>query len=318
MSTLIVDCGSGLTRAAVFWGDAGNRVHACEASASTGQAEPFALPRIVDVLTEGGSALRRWVASIQELVVATGCTSTVIGATGGLRQAEAAGRVTPRMLASLGELLRELVPAAEFRSLSGEDEARAELGAVGWHDPPGAAASFLSVTHGLIDAAASLCERADGAADEDARSCAIEAFGARLAAEVSASGRRGQLRGTLVAIEMVGACGSADEYGGRFAGLARQVGQRVVGKAALVAALREHLQQWARGGAVASRHEAYAGLLPAELLGLAGLADEGASFYLCRSFEVAPGVTLKPSWSLGVYLSRSAAPPPPPSPLEHS
>ena len=51
---------------------------------------------------------------------------------------------------------------------------------VGWHDPPGAAASFLSVTHGLIDAAASLCERADGgAADEDARSSAIEAFGAR-------------------------------------------------------------------------------------------------------------------------------------------
>ena len=130
MTTLIVDCGSGLTRAAVFWRDAGNRVHACEASASTGQAEPFALPRIVDVLTEGGSALHRWVASIQELVVATGCTSTVIGATGGLRQAEAAGRVTPRMLASLGELLRELVPAAEFRSLSGEDEARAELGAV--------------------------------------------------------------------------------------------------------------------------------------------------------------------------------------------
>ena len=121
-----------------------------------------------------------------------------------------------------------------------------------------------------------------------------------------------------VQVDVVALEARAGACRGSSGGGAYEVGQRVVGKAALVAALQEHLQQWARGGAVASRHEAYAGLLPAELLGLAGLADEGASFYLCRSFEVAPGVTLKPSWSLGVYLSRSSAPPPPPSPLEHS
>ena len=45
-----------------------------------------------------------------------------------------------------------------------------------------------------------------------------------------------------------------------------------------------------------------AGLLPAELLGLTALCDDAALFYVRRSFEVAPGETLKPSWSLGVFV----------------
>ena len=103
----------------------------------------------------------------------------------------------------------------------------------------------------------------------------------------------------------VGSLGSADDYDGSFAGgLAEAVGSRLLSKQALVRALEAHLQRWqAQSGPMThAYYEAYAGLLPAELLGLTALCDDEATFYVRRGFEGAPGESLKPSWSLGVFV----------------
>ena len=124
-TALIVDCGSGFTRATVFSRDAHGHVRACEAHEHAGLDEAWRERRVVDALVEGGAALRDWAASIQALIDATGCTRAVVGTTGGLRQAVADGLVTPAMVAALVALLGELAPSATVRILSGEDEARA-------------------------------------------------------------------------------------------------------------------------------------------------------------------------------------------------
>ena len=124
-TALIVDCGSGFTRATVFSRDAHGHVRACEAHEHAGLDEAWRERRVVDALVEGGAALRDWAASIQALIDATGCTRAVVGTTGGLRQAVADGLVTPAMVAALVALLGELASNATVRILSGEDEARA-------------------------------------------------------------------------------------------------------------------------------------------------------------------------------------------------
>ena len=85
-TALIVDCGSGFTRATVFSRDARGRICACEAHEHAGLDEAWRERRVVDALVEGGAALRDWAASIQALVDATGCTRAVVGTTGGLPQ----------------------------------------------------------------------------------------------------------------------------------------------------------------------------------------------------------------------------------------
>jgi hypothetical protein len=97
---------------------------------------------------------------------------------------------------------------------------------------------------------------------------------------------------------------SERRYEGCFAPLAAQIGGgRRLTKRALVAALEAHLQQWqAQRGPITGRHGAYAGLLAAELLGLTALCADDATFVVRRTFEVTPGQTLKPSWSLGLFV----------------
>ena len=327
VTALIVDCGSGFTRAAVFFSDSGG-IYSLEAHCYAGrQHEPWRQCRIVDALVEGGSTLREWVAGLQALRGLTGCTTTIVGATGGLRQAVIDGKVTLAMLSALSRLLHELVPGATYRGLSGDEEAQLELTSVqyvartlpltvvrpfgmisaggmtsqvGWHEAGAASPSFLSVTTGLNDAAKALREQA--AQPADAR--LLEPFDSRLADAVRATGRCGTLRGTFVVIEMVGGMGSATEYDGCFAALAQQIGGRLVTKAELAGALRCHLDGWqAKGGPMAHRNDAYCGLLPAGLLRLLALTDDAATFYVCRAFEVAPGEFLKPSWALGLFVT---------------
>ena len=338
-TALIIDCGSGFTRAAVFSRNADGLIRSCEAHSHAGLPDPWRQRKVVDALVEGGAALREWVASMQALIDATGCAKTVVGTTGGLRQAVADGLVTPAMLAALVALLRELAPSATFMALSGDDEARAELAAVqhvaeaalpaaaarpmgmlsgggmscqvGWHERGSSVPSLLSLTPALnthshaLKARTCLTADSDGG-DGDVRRIALKAFQANLAAEVEATGRRGKLRGTFCCIEMVGALGSAQDYAGSFAGgLADEIGSRLVSKQVLVGALESHLERWQaqRGPMAHAYYEAYAGLLPAELLGLTALCDDEATFYVCRGFEVAPGELLKPSWSLGVFVN---------------
>ena len=270
-TALILDCGSGFTRAAVFTRDADGLIHSCEAHKHAGLDDVWKQRKVVDALVEGGAALREWVASIQTLIDATGCTRTVVGTTAGLRQAVADGLVTPDMVTAFVALLRELAPSATFRLLSGDDEARAELAAVqyaadatlpaaaarpvgmlsgggmscqvGWHARGCKGPTFLSVTAALNPHSHALyakcnteagLERGCAALDlADTRRLALEAFQANLAAEVEATGRRGQLSGTFCCIEMVGSLGSADDYAGSFAGgLAEAVGSRLVTKQA--------------------------------------------------------------------------------------
>ena len=262
-TALILDCGSGFTRAAVFTRNADGLIHSCEAHKHAGMDDVWKQRKVVDALVEGGAALREWVASIQTLIDATGCTRTVVGTTAGLRQAVADGLVTPDMVTALVALLRELAPSATFRLLSGDDEARAELAAVqyaadatlpatvarpvgmlsgggmscqvGWHARGCKGPTFLSVTAALNPHSHALyakCNTEAGLA-ADTRRVALEAFQANLAAEVEATGRRGQLSGTFCCIEMVGSLGSADDYAGSFAGgLAEAVGSRLVTKQA--------------------------------------------------------------------------------------
>ena len=97
-AALIIDCGSGFTRAAVFSRASSGAIRACEAHSYAGLPDPWKQPKIVDVLVKGGAALREWVSSVQALIDLTGCSTTVLGATGGLRQAEADGTVAPDFL----------------------------------------------------------------------------------------------------------------------------------------------------------------------------------------------------------------------------
>ena len=215
-TALIVDCGSGFTRAAVFSRDADGLIRSCEAHNHAGLDDAWRQRKVVDALIEGGAALREWVASIQALIDATGCATTVVGTTAGLRQAVADGLVTPAMVAALVALLRELAPSATFRLLSGDDEARAELAAVqyaadatlpatavrpvgmlsgggmscqvGWHERGCKEPTFLSVTAALNPHSHALkakCDTEAGVA-ADTRRVALEAFQAHLAAEVEA------------------------------------------------------------------------------------------------------------------------------------
>ena len=95
---LIVDCGSGATRARVFWRDRKFRIRQQEAGEYAGLSEKWSQPKIVDALVEGGSVLDGWVAGIQALIEATGCHAAIVGATGGLRAAEASGLVSRAMI----------------------------------------------------------------------------------------------------------------------------------------------------------------------------------------------------------------------------
>ena len=225
-TALIIDCGSGFTRAAVFSRDADGLIRSCEAHSHVargggyGELDAWRQRKVVDALVEGGAALREWAASIQTLIDATGCAKTVVGTTGGLRQAVADGLVTPAMVAALVALLRELAPSATVRLLSGDDEARAELAAVqyaadatlpaaaarpvgmlsgggmscqvGWHERGCKGPTFLSVTAALNPHSHALKAQCDTECDTEAglgadtRRVALEAFQANLAAEVEA------------------------------------------------------------------------------------------------------------------------------------
>ena len=334
--TLIVDAGSGFTRAAVWWRDGDGLVHASEAHAYAGQQERWKEDRIVDVLVTGGEALRGYVESIRTLGEQTGCFTTLIGATGGLRQAELDGKVLPAMMEALEDRLCEVAPSVRFRRLSGNDEAGAELTAVqycaefvlpvsvprqtvgmlsgggmtaqvGYRPADGIRAPLcLSLTTNLNGAAQALFDlkSPDGAA----RRRALQDFASGIAAAVEATGVRGSLCGTFSVIEMVGALGHSDAlgYDGLFAALAARIGRRLISKYELATALREHVEAWQAATAPFTvRTDAYGGLLPTQLLGLLELMDDSAQFFVSRSFEIAPGQMLKPSWSLGLFLEAS-------------
>jgi hypothetical protein len=323
---LVVDCGSGFTRAKVYWRGRGRRIRTQEPHVYAGLPKRWTQRKIVDALMEGGAKLRDWVTSIQALVHATNSRAALVGATGGLRKAIDDGRVTPAMLLLFKQILAEYAPSASFYLLSGEDEAEAELTAVrhvaefvlpsqqvgmvsgggmtcqvGFFDQDQEQATFLSIVAGLSDAAVAMLEGNVSSRVERRR--ALEKFDAHLAQAVDHTGKRGKLKGTFVVIEMPGGLGSATDYDGHFARLATRIGRRILSKQQLVEALDEQLYQWQQGEtAIKDRYSAYAGLLPAELRGLTALMDESSHFYVSREFEMPPGDSIRPDWSLGFVV----------------
>lgn len=346
--TLIVDCGSGFTRAKLFHSAAGGDEVQVATAAGRG-GDKWRQRRLVDVLIEGGDSLREWVCGIEDLREFSGAASVILGATGGLREAELEGRVTPAHMEAFRALLSENAPDATFRCLSGEEEAQAELRATqhvaglavpadaprplgmlsgggmtaqvahyatnGPSQPP----SFLSVVVGLNPATKRMTEA------EDARA-SLRDFQRHLASQVEATGCKGKLGGgTFIVIEMPGGLGSRDDYNGSFARLAERIGQRLLTKAEVAAALSEHLATWdtellrtrTLPESVPSR---YIATLPAELLGLLELFDDSARIYVCREWPAATSSStasgsasvfgecytesepIRPDWSLGVFL----------------
>ena len=241
----------------------------------------------------------------------------------------------------------ELAPEATFRCLTGEEEARAELRAT-QHvaelvlppdaprplgmlsgggvtaqvahyntDGPTREPSFLSIVVGLNPATEHMMAAADARES-------LAQFRAQLAAQVAATGCKGKLGGgTFVVIEMPGGLGSANDYNGSFALLAERIGQRLLTKAEVAAALGEHLERWeaeapTRMPPTKDIGNRYVATLPAELLGLLDLFDDSARLYVSREWPAPSGgggggggacgetsESVKPDWSLGVYLDAS-------------
>ena len=234
-----------------------------------------------------------------------------------------------------------LAPGAEFRCLSGDEEARAELRATQhvaslalppdaprpicmlsgggmtcqlahYPDGPAGEPRFLSVVAGLNPATKHMRQADDAKAS-------LAAFQASLAAQVEATGCKGAVGGgTFVVIEMPGGLGSGTDYDGAFARLASRIGRQLLSKEDVADALREHLEAWARatpGGLPADVPNAYIATLPAELLELLELFDSrSARLYVSREWPAAKAKgaaardvdeePIKPDWSLGVFLER--------------
>ena len=306
---LIVDCGSGFTRAKLFHSKGDEVVVATAADRS---GDKWRQRRLVDVLLEGGDVLREWVSGIQDLQSTSGASSVILGATGGLREAEIEGRVTPTHMSAFRIALKELAPGATFRCLSGEEEARAELRAtqhvaelvlppdaprpLGMLSGGGATAQvahyhaskgpsreprFLSIVANLNAATTRMVQAADARAS-------LDEFRAHLTDVVEATGLKGKLGGgTFVIIEMPGGLGSRHDYNGSFARLSERIGQRLLSKSEMAPALRDHIREWERQtpttlpDTVSSR---YIATLPAQLLGLLDLFDDSARLYVCREW----------------------------------
>ena len=325
---LIIDCGSGFTRAKLFWRGANG---VCWTPAMDADGVRWKQARLVDVLIDGGETLREWVSGVQRLIELSGADPVIMGATGGLREAEADGRVTPAHTKALLETLHELAPTAQFRCLSGDEEARAELRAVqhvaemalpdeaprpiGMLSGGGMTCQlahfvtpneprFLSIVAALNDATTHM-RQAASARDSLAR------YRAHMAKQVTAVGLKGQVGGgTFVVIEMPGGLGSASAFDGCFRSLSEQIGKRLLSPDEVAGPLRAHLEEWARatpGRLAEDVPSRYIATQPAELLELLELFDDSARLYVCNEWPSAPGCqgesTIKPDWSLGMFLA---------------
>jgi hypothetical protein len=215
---LVVDCGSGATRAKVFFRDKQNRIRQQHPHEYAKLSQPWRQPPIVQVLETGNMEL--WASSIQTLIEATGSRAAIVGATGGLRAAEASGAVTPAKLAELRRCLARVAPTAEFRALSGEDEARAELAAVQHvadrSVPSSAVRPLGMISGGGMTSQVGYDERgvagvlsivvdlnghsktmlSASTTSESERAQLVAAYEAHLEKAISASGRQGTLHGT--------------------------------------------------------------------------------------------------------------------------
>ena len=325
---LIIDCGSGFTRAKIFWRSADGLV--CWRPAVDSEGLRWKQRRLVDVLIEGGATVREWVIGVQALIELSGAESAIMGATGGLREAEADGRVTPAHMEDLLVALQELAPTIQFRCLSGDEEACTELRAVQHVAeialPPEAPRpigmlsgggmtcqlayyltpnepSFVSIVAAINDATSHMSQAAS-ARDSLAQ------YQAHMAKQLAATGLKGQAgAGTFVVIEMPGALGSASGFGGCFSSLAEKIGQRLLQPDALAAHLRAHLEEWAQatpGRLAEDVPSSYIATQPAELLELLDLFDDSARLYVCDEWPCAAGegeATIKPDWSLGMFLA---------------
>ena len=120
------------------------------------------------------------------------------------------------------------------------------------------------------------------------------------AAAAGAGDSGGKLQGTFVLIEVLGSVG--ERVG---------IDRRVLSAAAATEALDRYLAQWLQKAerATAAEVEAYTwkSVVPAtsalQARRLLELLDPEAQLYFSRTFELAPGHVLKPSWTLGYALS---------------
>lgn len=323
-SKLIIDCGSGFTRAKVFY-TAADGIHSQEAGEYVGQGS-WQQPALVSVLLEGDVAVRAWVSQLQVLIDACSSSAVIAGATGGLRQAMRDGHVTSVMLEEFRAILYELAPLVDFRYLSSEEEAEAELWGV-QHIAEIALPASIPRPVGLISGGGMTCQVAyypDGNGEPAFMSLvadllgvfprmkeiglrrALAEFEARLAQRVMETGLTGQLTGTFIVIEMLGFFGDS-----RYPALeALGLGKRVLSKLDIIPVLTAHIEDWLNTtDHVNDYRDAHVGILPVELLGLLTLLDENSRIYIQREWEIAPGEMLKPDWSLGLYVTSNRTSP---------
>ena len=132
------------------------------------------------------------------------------------------------------------------------------------------------------------------------RVVAAAAIDAAAAGGGGGGGVGGKLQGTFVLIEVLGSVG--ERVG---------IDRRMLSTAAAAEALDRYLEQWLQKTerATAAEVEAYTwkSVVPAtsalQARRLLELLDPEAQLYFSRTFELAPGHVLKPSWALGYALS---------------
>jgi len=120
---VIVDCGSGYTRASRFHRSPTNRVHA-----TATRCNIRALHHVMSCPCESSEWLRQLAELVDE--VDAGATEVVLGATGGVRDLVSSGGITPEELTRFRELLAtsaDLPFTARLHILGGDDEARYEF-----------------------------------------------------------------------------------------------------------------------------------------------------------------------------------------------
>jgi hypothetical protein len=118
----LIDCGSGWSRVQKFTIHADGKVHVDDANAGR-------LPAVDRAIAAGAQGQQAWLEALAAEVDSS--TPILIGATAGVRDALAQGKLDSAALAAFSGRVRETFGArAQFRVVSGEEEASSELAAV--------------------------------------------------------------------------------------------------------------------------------------------------------------------------------------------
>ena len=304
----ILDCGSGYSRLSKFvMSPTTNRIQSTQPSAN--------LPAIHKVLPDP-AASKSWLSDLGGLLTTVGCKKVFIGATAGVRDSIANGSVAEEDVDRFRSMLPSLNFSAELSILSGEEEAEYEFisakycaelcGFCTKDDDVGLLSSggmssqvaWKTVTMSLPTAVKSGNAMGLKFGMEDA----VEKYRVQVTTSILDSGIGTDFGGDetiWLAIEMLAAAGEAAGIGGCVMGVAEAgnvLNEFVVSSVKLDGERPEDFQRdW----------RTYVKVMSA-VMGVALLSRlrQSSRILFSRQFAIRPEELLKPSWSLGIAVSR--------------